>query len=244
MGYSSIEDLQSICIQQGVNNIITKIKGAIFDLDGTLVDSMGIWQKIDEEFLVKRGIQVPVNLADMIRALTFEDCARYFREEFGLSESIYEIMEEWNAMALYEYTHNVELKPGARDYLEYLKDNGIKIGLATTNTQPLLQIALKNNGIFHYFDSISTVAEVSRNKNFPDIFLLAAQKMGLEPSQCVVFEDILPAIYSAKKAGMKVVGVYDRYSEYEIRKIKENADLFIWDFTELMEYGTTCYGIG
>ncbi|NLY62048.1 MAG: HAD family phosphatase [Clostridiales bacterium] len=217
--------------------MIRGIKGAIFDLDGTLVDSMGIWARVDIEFLRERGIEVPVDLSEEIQALTFEDCAKYFKRRFGLPETIEEIMDEWNKMAYHEYANNVKLKPGVRDYLSYLKEKDIKIGLATSNIPELLYATLKNNRILHYFDSISTVSEVSRNKNFPDIFLLAAKKMDLKPSECLVFEDILPAILSAKSAGMKTVGVYDKHSEYDMEEIKEHADLFIYNFECLLKTG-------
>lgn len=218
-----------------METIIKGIKGAIFDLDGTLVDSMGVWTNVDIQYLQKRGIEVPPDLAEQIQALTFEDCARYFKKRFGLSETIEEIMDEWNKMAYDEYAHNVKLKPGVRDYLSYLKKKGIKIGLATSNIPELLHATLKNNDILHYFDSISTVSEVSRNKNFPDIFVLAAKKMDVEPSECVVFEDILPAILSAKSAGMKTVGVYDKHSEHDMEEIKKHADIFIYNFESLMK---------
>ncbi|MFY9177497.1 MAG: HAD family phosphatase [Caldicoprobacterales bacterium] len=220
-----------------MEDIIRGIKGAIFDLDGTLVDSMGIWARVDIEFLRERGIEVPVDLSEEIQALTFEDCAKYFKRRFGLPETIEEIMDEWNKMAYHEYANNVKLKPGVRDYLSYLKEKDIKIGLATSNIPELLYATLKNNRILHYFDSISTVSEVSRNKNFPDIFLLAAKKMDLKPSECLVFEDILPAILSAKSAGMKTVGVYDKHSEYDMEEIKEHADLFIYNFECLLKTG-------
>jgi len=199
-----------------VEAIFKGIKGVIFDLDGTLVDSMGVWTNVDIQYLQKRGFEVPADLTKQIQGLTFEDCARYFKKRFGLAESIYEIMDEWNRMAYDEYVYNVKLKPGVEEYLSYLKKNNIKIGLATSNIPELLYATLKNNDILHYFDSISTVSEVSRNKNFPDIFLLAAKKMELQPVECVVFEDILPAILSAKSVGMKTVGVYDKHSEHDL----------------------------
>lgn len=215
--------------------IFKGIKGVIFDLDGTLVDSMGVWTNVDIQYLQKRGFEVPADLTKQIQGLTFEDCARYFKKRFGLAESIYEIMDEWNRMAYDEYVYNVKLKPGVEEYLSYLKKNNIKIGLATSNIPELLYATLKNNDILHYFDSISTVSEVSRNKNFPDIFLLAAKKMELQPVECVVFEDILPAILSAKSVGMKTVGVYDKHSEHDLDQIKKHADIFIYSFESLVK---------
>lgn len=210
-----------------------KIKGAIFDLDGTLIDSMGIWKKVDEDFLGKRGLAVPQDMDKAVKNLSFQDAAVYFKMNFYLPETIEEIMKEWDRMVLDEYAFNIGLKPGVREYLSYLETQGIKIGLATSNTRKLTEAVLKNNGVYGCFDAIVTGNEVNRDKNFPDIYLLCAKKLLLKSGQCAVFEDILPGILSAKAAGMKTVGIYDRYSEYEWEEIKENADLCISSFEEL-----------
>ena len=110
----------------------------------------------------------------------------------------------------------------------------IKIGLATSNSKSLLEVVLKSNGIFHYFDSITLTDEVSRGKNFPDVYLLAAEKLGVNPAQCVVFEDILPAVKGAKAAGMKVVAVYDSSSKDQKEDIIINSDMYILEYNELI----------
>lgn len=212
---------------------ISIIKGAIFDLDGTLIDSMAVWNKIDYDFLTKRGIPVPDDLSRTIKSLSYKDTALYFKERFNLYETIEEIMDEWNLMVFNEYADNIKLKPGVKNYLSKLKTKGVRIGLATITGMELLKAVLKNNDVFQYFDAISTLDEVNRDKNFPDIYLLTAEKLGLRPEECVVFEDILPAVLGAKSAGMKVIGVYDRYSEYEKHEIMKHADHYILDFNEL-----------
>ncbi len=213
--------------------MLNNINAAIFDLDGTLIDSMGIWGKVDVDFLEKRGIEVPLDLRDHIEHLSFIDTAKYFKERFKLSETIEDIMDEWNNMAYYEYSNTVTLKPGAREYLECLRSKGIKLALATSNSHILLEAVLKKNGVFEYFDSITTTIEVERGKNHPDIYLLSAKKLGVHPSECVVFEDILPAVLGAKSAGMKVVAIYDIYSEHQREDILKNADYFIYEYKEL-----------
>jgi HAD superfamily hydrolase (TIGR01509 family) len=215
--------------------MLNNIKAAIFDLDGTLVDSMWVWGKVDEDFLNNRGIEVPEDLRENIEHLGYKETARYFKERFNLTENIEEIVDEWNNMAFEEYAKNINLKSGAKEYLASLKAKGIKIALATSNSNMLLEASLRKNNILQYFDSITTTNEVERGKNFPDVYLLAAKKLGVSPSECIVFEDILPAVMGAKSAGMKVVGVHDIFSEHQKEDIIKIADYFISKYDELAE---------
>ena len=215
--------------------MLTNIKAAIFDLDGTLIDSMGIWTKVDIDFLKIRGLKVPSDLRGDIEHLSFIDTAKYFKDRFNLNESIEAIVDEWNTMALYEYSHTVKLKSNAKEYLDFLKSQGIKLALATSNSEMLLEKVLKNNGIYEYFDAITTTIEVQKGKDNPDVYLLSAKKLGVEPSECIVFEDILPAVKGAKLASMKVVGVYDEYSEHQVDEIVKNADHFIYKYEDLIK---------
>lgn len=218
-----------------VNYVLTNIKAAIFDMDGTLVDSMWVWSKIDIDFLKRRNIECPKDLKSKIEHLSFEEVAIYFKNTFKLKESIEDIIHEWNQMALKEYKTNVKLKFGAKKYLEVLKVLGIKIGLATSNSSLLLETALKANGIYQYFDVITRTDEVSRGKQFPDVYLLTAQRLDVNPEECIVFEDILPAVIGAKSAGMKVVGIHDDYSNYQKKEIINIADKYIYKYSELIE---------
>lgn len=215
--------------------MLNNIKAAIFDMDGTLVDSMWIWEKIDIDFLKERNLDFPSDLRESIEHLSFEGVAEYFKKRFQLSENIDTIMDIWNNMAFNHYKYDVKLKPGAKEYLSFLKSSGIKLALATSNSDILLEVTLKKNDIFHYFDTIVTTSEVSRGKNFPDIYLLAADRLKVSPKDCIVFEDILPAIMGAKAAGMTVVGVQDDYSNKDKQLIMENADHYINEYTELSQ---------
>ena len=207
-----------------------RIKGAIFDLDGTLIDSMGVWEKIDIDYLKQRNIPVPVGLGEAIRELTFQESAIYFKARFHLPDKIEDIMAEWNKMAIYEYAHRIQLKEGARKFLEFLNAKEVLIGLATTNCLMLVEKVLKNNEVRNYFSSVVTVAEVRKGKMFPDIYLHTAKKLFLEPQECVVFEDILMGVLSAKKAGMKVVGVSDARAIRERERIIAAADAYLEGF--------------
>lgn len=213
--------------------MLNNIEAAIFDMDGTLVDSMWIWDEIDREYLAKHGIEVPPTLSTDIAHLNFHDVALYFKNTFNLPYNQAEIEGHWNDMAFEAYAKKIKLKPGVKAFLEILKTNNIKIALATSNNKLLLEVCLKANGIYEYFDSITLTSEVDRGKNFPDVYLLSAEKVGAKPENCIVFEDLLTAVKGAKKAGMKVIGVYDEASIDHHNDIKEVADDFILDYHSL-----------
>ncbi|MCM8709498.1 HAD family phosphatase [Clostridium sp. SYSU_GA19001] len=215
--------------------MLTNIKAAIFDLDGTLIDSMYVWEKIDLDFLKARNLEVPEGLNDAVTHLNFIDTAKYFKKRFNLTEEIEAIMDEWNTMAYYEYANNIKLKPGAEEYLSFLKSKGIKLAIASSNLKSLIEIVLKNNKVYDYFENITTTLETERGKNFPDVYLLTAKKLQVRPEQCIVFEDIIAAVLGAKAAGMKVVGVYDKASHYQADEISANADYFIYNYEDLMK---------
>ena len=205
-------------------------KAAIFDLDGTLIDSMGVWEKIDIEFLSKRGLPVPETYINEICARTFQEAAEYTIDLFHLEERAEDLIREWNDMAIYEYSHNVGLKPYAREYLALLKSCGIKIGTATSLPNVLSEPVLRNNGVYDCFDVQCSSEEVNRGKEFPDVFILASKKLKVPPEQCIVFEDLLPGIISAKKAGMRAYCLYDEYSKEQRTEIQKIADGYLYDF--------------
>ena len=211
-----------------------EFKGAIFDLDGTLIDSMGVWETIDIKFLEKRYISLPKDYIEKINSMSFEEVAKYTIKRFNLNESVESLIKEWNDMAVYEYSHNIKLKPKVKEYLIKLKENNIKIGLATSSPKELYEPVLKNNKIYDYFDTFTSVEDVKRDKNYPDIYLCTAKKLGLKPNECIGFEDILIGVNTLKKADFNAVGVYDKYSHKDIDKIKAVCDKFIYSFEELL----------
>ncbi len=210
------------------------IKAAIFDLDGTLIDSMYVWEKVDEDFLTKRNIPVTAEYADKMRSMFFETAAAYTKETYGLDESVEEIMQTWLDMAHYEYANNVRLKQGAAEYLESLRKKGILLGIATSNNPYLLKPCLEHNGLDGMFHCICYTSEVGMNKSSPDIYLYTAEKLGVKPEECVVFEDIFEGLKSASSVGMKTVAVYDSSNDTYISQIKETADKFIENYYEII----------
>lgn len=207
-----------------------EFEAAIFDLDGTLLNSMDVWEQIDISFLQKRGLPVPTDYVTEICARSFEEAAQYTIDLFGLCETVDDIIKEWNDMAAYEYAHNVKLQPYALNYLLRLKSNGIKLAVATGLPKELFLPCLKNNSVLELFDALCSTDEVLHGKEFPDVFELAAKRLQAAPERCIVFDDVLPAVKSAKQANMLVCGVYDKYSAHHRAEIGDLADYYILDF--------------
>ncbi|RYQ20325.1 beta-phosphoglucomutase [Bifidobacterium pseudolongum subsp. pseudolongum] len=207
-------------------------KAAIFDLDGTLLDSMGVWDQIDAAFLAKRGIAVPDDYMETVTAMQFRDIARYTIDRFGLDDTEDELMDEWDRMAHDAYTSVVRPKAHALDYLRYLKDTGARLAVATTMPAGLRAPALRHVGMLGMFDAIVGVDDVGRGKEHPDIYLEAAARVGVPAHAATVFEDLLAGVRSAVRAGMRVWGVYDASSAQVWPSIEQAAHGTITDFAQ------------
>jgi len=215
---------------------MNRFKAVIFDMDGTLIDSMGIWVQVDKEYLLKRGITPPENLFEDIEGgNSIVEVAQYFKDKFKLSDTPQEIIGEWTEMVLEHYKKDVKLKPGALKLLKHLKANSIKIGLGTSNSEYLAEIVLKKNGIYDFFAEIIAGCDDIKGKPFPDIFLRGAQMLEVDPQDCLVVEDVLVGVRAAKNAGMQVYAVYDEHSSKDLEKIKAEADFYAGDFATLLE---------
>lgn len=215
--------------------MLQNIKAVIFDVDGTLVDSMWIWRQVDIEFLSRRGIELPVDLQKDIEGISYTGTAEYFKKRFKLSESVEEIKEEWREMADDFYNSKIPLKDGVREVLELYRNKGMKLGIATSNSRELVNTMLKRHKLELYFDKIRTSCEVPRSKPYPDVYLQAAKDLDAEPEDCLVFEDTVAGVNAAKSAGMKVVAVYDEHSAEAQEYLKQLADLYIMDYHEFLK---------
>ena len=207
------------------------IKGAIFDLDGTLLDSMFIWDTIGEEYLRSLGKEPHEDLKETFMTLTLEEAAEYYREHYGVTLSVKEIVDGVNAMVEQTYRTKVTLKPGISEYLAWLKGNGVRMCVATVTDRYLVEETLERLGVRHYFSEIFTCAEVGFGKDKPIIYQKALEHLGTAKDETYVFEDMLFALNTAKTDGFPTVGVYDRHEAHQ-DELKELSDYYIRDFTD------------
>ena len=215
-------------------NWLKNIEGAVFDLDGTLLDSSWVWEKVDEKFLGDRGFQVPDDYVDEISPLGVERAAVYTIERFGLNEDKDDIVREWIEMAKKEYATEVVCKPYAKEFLEELHKLNIKMAVATSSDRELFMKTLEREGILKYFQKIVTVDEVERGKGYPDIYEEAARRIKVNPHKCLVFEDILAGVTGASLGEFNVVAVFDEKSKHNWEKIKSISKYSINDYKELL----------
>ncbi|RHA16757.1 HAD family phosphatase [Eubacterium ventriosum] len=215
-------------------NWLKNIEGAVFDLDGTLLDSSWVWEKVDEKFLGDRGFQVPDDYVDEISPLGAERVAVYTIERFGLNEDKDDIVREWIEMAKKEYATEVVCKPYAKEFLEELQKLNIKMAVATSSDRELFMKTLEREGILKYFQKIVTVDEVERGKGYPDIYEEAARRIKVNPHKCLVFEDILAGVTGASLGEFNVVAVFDEKSKHNWEKIKSISKYSINDYKELL----------
>ncbi|MBR3928609.1 MAG: HAD family phosphatase [Clostridia bacterium] len=200
---------------------------ALFDMDGTLLDSMGVWADVDRHFFESRGMTVPEDYAHSISGLSFRQTAVYTKERFHLPESVDEILAEWNEMCEKEYVLNVLLKKGAKEYLLKLKKEGVKLAVATALPERLYKPALLRNGVYDLFDAFASTDEAGERKSTGRVYLLAAERLGVKPQECCVFEDITDGIIGAKNAGMKAVLVKDEANEKSRKESMHIADAYL-----------------
>ena len=205
------------------------IKGAIFDFDGTLVDSMFIWDTFAEDYLKSLGIEPKENLAEIFKTFTLEQAAEYYRNHYGITLSVEEIVDGINDMVAKIYRTKVLLKPGVSDFLKRLHISGVKMCVATVTDRPIVKEVLTRLGVYDYFSEIFTCAQVGYNKENPQIYRQALKHLGTEKAETLVFEDVLHAIKTAKEDGFKVAAVYDSHEMCQ-KEIKEISDYYVSDF--------------
>lgn len=215
--------------------IINNIDAVIFDLDGTLVDSMWMWKSIDIEYLARFGIELPMNLQSEIEGMSFTETAHYFKNRFNIKDSIETIKDDWNKMSEEMYRCRVQVKPGVKEFLQYLKNKGIKTGIATSNSRDLTNICLEALDIKKYFDSVITGCDVSAGKPNPEIYLKNANKLNVSADRCLVFEDIPVGIQAGKNAGMITCAVKDDYSIIYDDEKHNLCDFYVDDYFEFMD---------
>lgn len=211
-----------------------KIKGAIFDVDGTLLDSMFTWRHRGEIFLESLGITPREGLHLDVRRLGFLESPKMIKEEYSLPHSPDEIRNEMMKVVDNYYKTNPEVKKGTVEFLEELRKNGVKMCVATATDRHMVEPGLINAGIRDYFDEIFTCRELNTNKTKPLIFEKALESLGTDKENTVIFEDALYAVKTAKKSGFFVTGIFD-VQEPEQEEFRSLCDVFVHDLRDSLK---------
>ena len=210
---------------------------AIFDLDGTLLDSMYVWTRVDEIYFARRGMAVPEDYGRALAGLSYRESAQYTMRRFGFPGPWDEIVREWTELAREEYARHVPLKAGARAYLTALKRCGVKLAVATALPEYLYRPCLENLGVIELFDALCSTDETGgRGKGNGEVFLLAAERLGVSPERCAVFEDVLEGVRGAKRAGMRAYCVLDEASRHAHGEMAEMADGVVERYADLLPW--------
>ncbi len=210
------------------------VKACIFDLDGTLLDSMSLWQEVDRKYLARYGIVFDPIYSEEIKKMSFDESAKYFIEKFKIPRSEKQIKEDWNQMVEAEYRDNIMAKPGGLEIIQSLAKNNIALCVATSCNKEHAKMALQRLGMLPYFDFILTCAEVGKNKEYPDVFHACANRLEVAPHECLVFEDLYMALKVCHKEGFLTVGIYDELSAHEKQNAQKVCNYYINDFFEIM----------
>lgn len=214
--------------------MLTNKKAIIFDMDGSLVDSMWLWTKVDDIYMEKYHLTMPEHFHKEIEGMSFTETAEYFLKTFPqLNCTVEEIKQEWQDLTMELYCTQVPLKPGAGEFLKRMKEKGILLGIATSNARELAEAVLDALHIRTYFDTVRTSCEVAKGKPAPDVYLKAAEDLHVIPEECLVFEDVPSGILAGKNAGMTVCAVDDDFSKPYEQEKRNLADYYIYDYVEV-----------
>mgnify|MGYP005783901203 FL=1 len=208
-------------------------KYAIFDMDGTLVDSMPWWQGLAKEYLLKEGVEeISPEVLEKIRPLTITESAVLFKEIYGIQGTPEEMAAKVNGLMAEHYKKDIPLKPGVREYLAGLKEQGVKMCVASATAEHLMEACLKRLDVRDDFEFLLSCEEVGAGKHSPDVYHLAAEKLGASPVDTAVYEDALHAVQTAKQAGFYVIGIYDESMKDNWKEICALADEVMRDWED------------
>ncbi len=214
-----------------------RLKGAIFDADGTLLDSMHIWEDAGARYLRRFGIEAEEGLYRILFPMTLEESSVYLKERYCLPVAPEEVRAGAVDIISRFYREEVQLKEGATEYLGMLREKGVPAVIATTGDEDLLLAALERLGAREFFSGILTCTALRTSKREQKIYLKAAEYIGTDIRETAVFEDVLHAVKSAKKAGAFTVGVEDDASIGDRGEIREASDLYVRSFRDPALYG-------
>lgn len=210
------------------------MKAAIFDADGTLLDSMPIWQELGDRYLAQRGMMPEPGLGDILYPMSLEEGCAYLKECYSIPESPWEIGKSMEEILTAFYRSEVQLKPGAVEYLQKLRDEGIPMLVATSSRREPLQWAFERLKIDGFFREIITCQDLNTTKRDPDIYLEGARHLGTRPEETAVFEDVLYGILAAQKAGFETYAIEEDTAFADRQALRKEADHYIKNFKELL----------
>lgn len=210
------------------------IQGMIFDLDGTLIDSMPAWENIGSDFLKKHGINPPDDLNEIIKTMSFAESARYFIEFYGVAMTEAQVGDEINGMIRENYAKHIVLKPYVKETLDQYLNQGIKMGILTATHKTLTELVLRRFGLLDHFEFILTSGMAGLPKSQPEIYHQAVAQLELPAPHIAIFEDALYCIRAARESGCHIVGVFDEASKNDWEAIKNSSDCAIMSFKELL----------
>ncbi len=200
-------------------------KFVIWDMDGTLVDSMSYWSKLGREYLESKGITKNIeDVLEEIKPMTMSESAKLFVERFALKETPQQVEDEMNHIMDEHYRKDIPLKDGIKTYLESLWNSGVQMCVASATAEDLMKVCLKRLDILKYFQFVLSCETVGAGKRFPDVYFESAKRLGALAQDIAVYEDALYAAKTAKKAGFYTVGVYDESGKNNWDELKDIAD--------------------
>lgn len=212
------------------------IRGAIFDLDGVLLDSMAVWHDLGVRYLQKRGIEPEDGLSQILFSMSMEQGADYLKNQYHLPDTPQEILSGIEQMMQDFYFYEVQPKEGAKELLQFLQEQNVKMIAATSSPREHVTKALQRTGLLDYLQQIYTTGEVGISKHSPLIYRLAAESLGTKPEETLVFEDSLYALKTAKKAGFRAIGVYDADGETDQEGVRQTGELYLQTLNEFRKY--------
>ena len=218
-----------------LDKMLQGIDAVLFDIDGTLIDSMGVWGDIDRIYLSRYGKEMKPDLQKELAGISIQETADYFRNVIGIDEPAEKMLSDWNELAYKEYHDVVMPKPGALKWVKDLDRRGIKMAVGTSNTRKLAETVLQVRGFMPYFKVILTGEDVKTGKPDPYIYQECALRLDTPPDRCLVFEDIYSGVMAGRNAGMKTCAVWDKYAAYEDAQKRAYADYYIQSFNDIYD---------
>lgn len=215
---------------------ISNIKGYIFDLDGTLIDSMPLWYNVDRIFLSENGITPPDNISEIVKKMTVEQSSKYFLDTFNLKVSQQQVIDRIEEIVAENYRYTIPLKKGVSELLDYLDSKNIPYAVATATYRSLAISCLTRLGLINRIKFLETCSEIGKGKEFPDIFFKCAENLGLLPESIAVVEDSFYCLETAKNHGFFTISIHDKSSINDWNKIEEICNLTFNSAIEFLEY--------